>query len=89
MLKDSRASTFEPLNVISRYKWQDGLSYYQSTKDNATYFFIEYLNRGTYIFEYPLVVTHKGEFSNGITTIESIYAPEYKSHSQGAEISVW
>ena len=89
MLKDSRASTFEPLNVISQYKWQDGLSYYQSTKDNATYFFIEYLNRGTYIFEYPLVVTHKGEFSNGITTIESIYAPEYKSHSQGAEISVW
>ena len=88
MLKDSRASTFEPLNVISQYKWQDGLGYYQSTKDNATYFFIDYLPKGTYIFEYPLVTTHKGSFSNGITTMESMYAPEFKSHSEGVQVTV-
>jgi len=88
MLKDSRASALEPLNVISRYKWQDGLGYYQSTKDNATYFFIDYLKKGTYIFEYPLVTTHRGVFSNGITTIESIYAPEFKSHSNGIKIFI-
>ncbi len=88
MLKDARASAFEPTNVISQYKWQDGLGYYESTKDNATYFFIDYLKRGTYIFEYPLVVTHKGDFSNGITTIESMYAPEFKSHSTGGRILV-
>ena len=88
MLKDSRASTFEPLNVISQYKYQDGLGYYQSTKDNATYFFIDYLRKGTYVFEYPLVVTHRGIFSNGITTIESMYAPEFKSHSEGVKVFV-
>ncbi|HIM94834.1 MAG TPA: hypothetical protein EYM49_07380, partial [Campylobacterales bacterium] len=88
MLKDSRASAFEPTNVLSQYKWQDGLGYYESTKDNATYFFIDYLPRGTYLFEYPLVVTHKGVFSNGITTIESMYAPEFKSHSEGMRIQV-
>jgi hypothetical protein len=88
MLKDARASAFEPLNVLSQYKWQDGLGYYESTKDNATYFFIDYLQRGTYVFEYPLVVTHKGEFSNGLTTIESIYAPEFRSHSTGGRILV-
>ena len=88
MLKDSRASAFEPLNVISSYKYQDGLGYYQSTKDNATYFFIDYLNKGTYVFEYPLVVTHKGEFSNGITSMESMYAPEFKSHSEGVRVLV-
>ena len=88
MLKDSRASTFEPINVISQYKYQDGLGYYQSTKDNATYFFIDYLRKGTYVFEYPLVVTHKGVFSNGITTMESMYAPEFKSHSEGVRVIV-
>jgi len=88
MLKDSRASTFEPLNIISQYKWQDGLGYYESTKDNATYFFMDYLKKGTYVFEYPLIVTHKGVFSNGVTTIESIYAPEFKSHSKGIKVFI-
>ena len=27
-LKDMRAAGFEPINVISTYKWQDGLGYY-------------------------------------------------------------
>ncbi len=88
MLKDSRASAFEPTNVLSQYKWQDGLGYYESTKDNATYFFMDYLPRGTYVFEYPLVVTHRGEFSNGVTTIESMYAPEFRSHSEGIRVKV-
>ena len=88
MLKDGRASAFEPINVLSQYKWQDGLGYYESTKDNATYFFMDYLKRGTYIFEYPLIVTHRGKFSNGIATIESMYAPEFRSHSNGGWVEV-
>ena len=88
MLKDSRASTFEPINVLSHYKYQDGLGYYESTKDNATYFFMSYLPKGTYVFEYPLVVSHKGDFSNGITTMESMYAPEFKSHNEGVRVRV-
>ena len=88
MLKDARASAFEPVNVLSQYKYQDGLGYYESTKDNATYFFMDYLRKGTYVFEYPLFVTHKGDFSNGITTIESMYAPEFKSHSEGVRVLV-
>jgi hypothetical protein len=88
MLKDARASAFEPVNVLSHYKYQDGLGYYQSTKDNATYFFMDYLQKGTYVFEYPLLVTHKGGFSNGITTMESMYAPEFKSHSEGMRVLV-
>ena len=88
MLKDGRASAFEPINVLSQYKWQDGLGYYESTKDNATYFFFDYLPKGTYVFEYPLIVTHHGEFSSGIATIESMYAPEFRSHSEGVKVFV-
>ncbi len=87
-LKDMRASGLEPLDVLSKYKWQDGLGYYQSTKDVATHFFIDWMSKGTYVFEYDLRVNNAGQFSNGITTIESMYAPEFRSHSQGQRITV-
>lgn len=87
-MKDMRASGFEPLNVFSQYKWQDGLGYYESTKDAATNFFMDYLRKGTYVFEYDVRVTHYGEFSNGITTIQCMYAPEFTSHSEGVRVVV-
>ena len=87
-LKDMRASGFEPINVLSGYKWQGGLGYYESTGDLATNFFIDYLPKGTYVFEYPLRVTHKGDFSNGITSMQCMYAPEFSSHSEGIRVKV-
>lgn len=87
-MKDTRASGFEPINVLSQYKWQGGLGYYESTRDAATNFFFDYLPKGTYVFEYPLFVNHKGDFSNGITTIQCMYAPEFTSHSEGVRVKV-
>jgi uncharacterized protein YfaS (alpha-2-macroglobulin family) len=87
-MKDMRASGLEPINVLSQYKWQDGLGYYESTKDASTNFFIEYLPKGVYVFEYDLRVNNAGNFSNGITTIQSMYAPEFSSHSEGVRIKV-
>ena len=87
-MKDMRASGFEPINVLSRYKWQNGLGYYESTRDAATNFFFSYLTKGTHVFEYPLRVQHNGEFSNGITTIQCMYAPEFTSHSEGVRVKV-
>jgi len=87
-MKDMRASGLEPLNVLSQYKWQGGLGYYESTRDASTNFFFDQLPKGTYVFEYPLRVFHEGDFSNGITTIQSMYAPEFTSHSEGERIKV-
>ena len=87
-LKDMRAAGFEPVNVLSGYRWQDRLGYYESTKDLATNFFIDYLPRGTFVFEYPLVVSHRGDMSNGITTMQCMYAPEFTSHSKGVRVKV-
>ncbi len=87
-MKDMRASGLEPVNVISKYKWQDGLGYYESTKDASTNFFFDYLPKGVYVFEYDLRVNNAGDMSNGITTIQSMYAPEFSSHSEGVRIKV-
>jgi uncharacterized protein YfaS (alpha-2-macroglobulin family) len=87
-LKDMRASAFEPVETLSGYKYQDGLWYYQSPGDLATNFFIGYLPKGTYVFEYSLRASQLGDFSNGITTIQCMYAPEFSSHSEGVRVKV-
>jgi hypothetical protein len=98
-MKDLRASAFEPgisansgfpedRNSLSGYRYQDGLGYYQSTSDVATSFFFEYLHRGTYVFEYPLKVNAAGEYSNGVTTIQCLYAPEFSAHSEGIRVKI-
>jgi uncharacterized protein YfaS (alpha-2-macroglobulin family) len=87
-LKDMRSACFEPVNVLSGYRWQDGLGYYESTKDVSSNFFIDYLRKGKYVFEYPVYVTHTGTYSNGIATIQCMYAPEFSAHSAGARVTV-
>jgi uncharacterized protein YfaS (alpha-2-macroglobulin family) len=87
-LKDMRASGFEPVNVLSQYKYQDGLGYYESTRDAATNFFFGFLPKGVHIFEYPLTVVHAGDFSNGITSVQCMYAPEFAAHSAGTRVKV-
>ena len=56
--------------------------------DAATNFFISYLSKGTYVFEYELFATQEGEFSNGITTLQCMYAPEFATHSEGIKVKV-
>jgi len=87
-LKDMRASAFEPVNVLSGYRYQDGLGYYESTLDASTNFFISYLPKGTYVFEYKLIAAQKGVFSNGITSVQCMYAPEFAAHSEGIKVKV-
>ncbi len=87
-LKDMRASAFEPVNVLSGYRWQAGLGYYESTRDAATHFFIDYLPKGNYVFEYRLHATQRGDFSNGITSVQCMYAPQFGAHSEGIRVKV-
>ncbi|MDD4870330.1 MAG: alpha-2-macroglobulin family protein [Kiritimatiellae bacterium] len=87
-MKDQRGSGLEPVNVISRYKYQDGLAYYESTRDTASHFFIDYLPKGVYVFEYATRVVHRGSYQSGITEIQCMYAPEFNSHSESLSIDV-
>ena len=87
-LKDLRASGLEPVDVLSEYKWREGVGYYQSTRDVATHFFFDRLPKGTYIFEYDLRANNIGNFSNGISTIQSMYAPEFANQSKGIRLEI-
>lgn len=87
-LKDYRGSGTEPVNVLSRYKYQDGLAYYESTRDTASHFFIDYLPKGTYVFEYSARVQLRGRYQTGIANIQCMYAPEFNSHSESVVLEV-
>jgi hypothetical protein len=87
-LKDLRAAGTEPVNVISGYRWKGGLGYYESTKDASTNFFFHFIPKGTHVFEYPMFVSHNGRFSAGIATVECMYAPEFRAHSEGQTLRV-
>ncbi len=87
-MKDHRGSGTEPVNVLSTYKYQDGLGYYQSTRDTASHFYLDYLPKGTYVFEYSVRVQHRGEYQTGMTNVQCMYAPEFNSHSQSISLEV-
>jgi hypothetical protein len=87
-LRDYRASGVEPVNVLSGWRQQDGLYYYEETRDVASHFFVGWLPKGTYVFEYPVRVQHRGVFPSGVAEIQCLYAPEFNSHSESVKLEV-
>jgi hypothetical protein len=87
-LKSMRAAGFEPVNTLSGYRWNGGLGYYENTRDAASNFFFSYLPKGTWVFEYTLTAAQKGSFSNGINSVQCLYAPEFSAHSEGIVIEI-
>lgn len=87
-LKDVRAACMEPLQTISRYNWEGGVGYYFTVTDAAVHYYFSHLPRGTYVFTYPVYITHDGKYTGGMSTIECLYAPSMRAHSEGVEVKV-
>ena len=86
-LTDHRPSVTEPINVLSGWRWADGVGWYQVTRDASTQFFFERLPQGTHVLEYSLRVAHRGQSSSGFATIRSRYAPEFSARSKSLGLS--
>ena len=87
-VKDERAACMEPVDVLSGYRWADGIGYYQETKDASTAFFLEKMRKGTCSLEYEVHVTSAGRYTLGIPTVRSVYAPELGGHATGGSLLV-
>ncbi|HLR37780.1 MAG TPA: alpha-2-macroglobulin family protein, partial [Chitinophagaceae bacterium] len=86
--KDIRASCMEPLQVLSGHQYQDGLSYYSTVNDAAVNYYFQQMSKGTYVFTYSVYITQSGNFTGGLSQIESLYAPEIRAHSEGMRLQV-
>ncbi|MBK9272246.1 MAG: hypothetical protein IPM48_11695 [Saprospiraceae bacterium] len=87
-LKLMRASGLELIGQLSGYEWKSGLGYYKSPGDLSTDFFISFLPSGTFVFEYELRAAFTGSFSNGVSTIQCMYAPEFNANSKGISLNI-
>jgi len=87
-ISDGRPACAEPVDVLSSYRWQDGVGYYQSTRDTATHYYIDRLNKGTFVLETSFRVQQRGVFVGGIATIQCMYAPEFTAHSTAETVRV-
>lgn len=87
-LKMMHASGLEPLDQLSKYEWNNGFGYYKSPGDLSTDFFISYLPQGTFVIEYEMRAVFSGQFSNGVSTIQCMYAPEFAANGRGIRFTV-
>ncbi|MEN4760968.1 MG2 domain-containing protein [Chryseobacterium sp. C39-AII1] len=87
-LKDMRAAGLEPVDVLSGYQWKNNLGYYQATKDASTNFYIYYMPKGKYVFEYDLICNASGNFSSGFATLQNYYAPQMNARTKGDKIEI-
>ena len=87
-LADHRPSLTEPVDVLSGWRWGDGVGWYVAVRDASTQMFFERLPRGTHVFEYSLRAAHRGSGSSGFARIQSRYAPEFSAHSASIPVEV-
>lgn len=87
-IADEKAACLEPIEQLSGNISQDGLWLYRETRNSETNFFVDKMNKGVHIIHYDCYVTQEGEYSIGIATIQSQYAPSLLAHSGGAKLVV-
>ncbi len=87
-LSDMRPACFEPIEQLPKYTYGDGLYYYQVPSDAGTNFYFDYIPRGTHVIEYEVYVDRRGSYQCGISTLQSMYAPQYIAHSAGVVFEV-
>ncbi|MCM1004776.1 MAG: hypothetical protein NC402_00585 [Prevotella sp.] len=83
VITDERGGFMSPVEQLSKYMWKDAIGYYREIKNAATNFFIPRLPKGNFLIEYDCFASQEGEFSTGIATLQSLYAPALSAHSAG------
>jgi hypothetical protein len=87
-LADHRPSLTEPVDVLSGWRFGDGVGWYVAIRDASTRLYFERLPRGTHVFEYSLRAAHRGSASSGFAHIQSRYAPEFSARSKSVTLEV-
>lgn len=82
-ITDERGACLEPVNQLSSYTLIDGIYAYRETRNSQTNILIDYLPKGTHRIVYDCYLSQEGEFTVGIATAQSLYAPSVVAHSSG------
>ncbi len=75
-LIDNRAACLEPVEQLSGYKCREQICYYEEVRNSESRFYFDFLPKGTYVISYELNIDRPGEYTQGLSTIQSLYAPQ-------------
>ncbi len=89
-LKDMRAASFEPVSTRAgfSYNFGDDLRSYVVPENASQVFYIDRLERGSYIIEYDVYAEQAGTFNSGIVSAQCMYAPEFRSTASSSSVKV-
>ncbi|MGL4851591.1 MAG: MG2 domain-containing protein [Phocaeicola sp.] len=87
-IKEYRAACFEPRTSYSGYHYAQGIGYYQVVRDASLSFYMDRVMKGQYQLEYSVHVAQRGTFQAGISTVQSVYAPQFAGHTPSYVVTV-
>ncbi len=88
LIQDKREAGLEPIDVLSQFRYDAGFSYYMQTEDQTTSYFLDFMPQGKHELSYKLQVVNAGNYSGGLSTIASFYAPEFKANGVGGRLEI-
>ena len=86
-VSDPRPGFAEPSKQQPFYAWGAGTGYYVEPKDGVTNFYLDALNRGTYLLSYDQYVARAGRFAGTVARVVSCYAPDYSAHTAAGHVT--
>ncbi len=89
-LRDGRAATFEPVSTRAGYNmdWRDGIAYYTAPENTRNVFYIDRLEKGSYIIEYEVTVQKPGQFMVAPAVLQCLYAPAFRATTAAQSVTV-
>lgn len=87
-ITDERGACMEPVDQLSSYAQTDGTWVYRETRNSQTNLFISFLPKGVHQISYDCYIDRDGDYTVGIATVQSLYAPLVTGHSAGKTVSV-
>lgn len=87
-IADERPAGLIPQEQVSQRVWTNGLGAYRESRADRTNFYIDYMPKGVYVFEYKLNATVAGIYTSGVATIVCDQAPDLTAHSAGGKLII-
>ena len=87
-VRSARAACFEPVQPISGYYGHIGGGCYRVVHNASTEHFFEQISKGTHTFTEEYFIDRSGCYECGITSVTSVYAPEFCGQTGNFEVKV-
>lgn len=88
VLRDARPACMECVQQLPIFEYQNGVAFRLENKDSATSVYINFLPKGTHVFNYDATIDRAGTYTSGNVVVESSLASQFRATYPGSEVVV-